>query len=204
MIRINGLNLSFSGNKIFQDQNFLINQGDKLLLYKESGAGKTTLLKLIQGLKTPDSGTIVIDNLELNKKNLEEIRKKIFYLDQDVSLPELPVIELLHTINGYKSNKNSNIDVDKFKKYLKEFRLKSDTLEKNIDEISGGERQRIGIIIGLLLDRPIWLLDEPTSALDKRLKEKIVNLITSLPKRTVLVISHDAEWHDLKTINWEV
>lgn len=204
MIKITGLNLSFSENKIFNNHNFHIKEGDKLLLYKESGAGKTTLLKLIQGLKIPDSGTIVVDNLKLNKKNLEEIRKKIFYLDQDVSLPELPIKELIQTINGYKSNKDSKINLQEFNNYLKEFRLKDNTITKCIEELSGGERQRVGIIIGLLLNRPIWLLDEPTSALDKNLKEKVVNIITSLPQRTVIVISHDTEWHNLKKINWEV
>lgn len=204
MIAIKDLNLRFSNNDIFKNQNFTISRGDKLLLLKESGAGKTTLFKLIQGLIKPDSGDFYINNIRLNCKNIHAVRASIFYLDQDVSLPELPIIDLIHTINSYKLNKNCFIDIKNFKEYCDLFKLKKDTLDKNISELSGGERQRIGLIIGFLQNKPIWLLDEPTSALDSDLKDLVSNMIQELKETTILVISHDDIWNKLNKLSWEV
>lgn len=204
MIAIKELNLSFSKNIIFNNQNFSISKGDKLLLLKESGAGKTTLFKLLLGLLKPDSGSFYISDTLLNSKNIHDIRSKLFYLDQDVSLPELPIKDLIHTINNYKLNKNCFISMKRFKEYCDLFKLKKDTLDKNISELSGGERQRVGLIIGFLQNKPIWLLDEPTSALDSDLKVMVSNMIQDLKETTVLVISHDDIWNKLNKLTWEV
>lgn len=204
MIKIRDLNLSFANNTIFRNHNFNILKGEKKLLYKESGAGKTTLLRVIQGLAIPDSGFIEVDNLYLNSKTLSEIRNRIFYLDQDVSLPELKIPNLLQTINQYKFNKERDISLENFKEYCEILKLNKGTIEKNINELSGGERQRVGLIIGFLLKKPIWLLDEPTSALDKNLKTKISDMIMSLENTTLLVISHDDVWMELNKLSWEV
>ncbi|QEN05404.1 ATP-binding cassette domain-containing protein [Thiospirochaeta perfilievii] len=198
MIRWEMANLSFDNKKVFDNLNFDVNPGDKILINNKSGSGKTTLLKTALGLITLDSGLIFINNRKVLSSNINQIRRDIFYLDQDVNLPELDVNTLLNEIFSYKENRKKILDRDKLKTLLIEFSLSESIVDKNIKELSGGERQRIGLIIGLLLERPIWLLDEPTSALDKELKELVVNKILSL-NITAIVVSHDSCWSRLET-----
>ena len=75
-----------------------------------------------------------------------------------------------------------------------ELELEDNILDKNFQELSGGEKQRIGILISLLLDRDIYLLDEVTSTLDMNLKKKIADYFLAQEDWTLLVISHDREW----------
>ena len=74
---------------------------------------------------------------------------------------------------------------------LSHFELNETILNMKLEELSGGEKQRIAIINGLLLKRTIFLLDEVTSALDKSLKKKVSDFFYLLPDFTVLSISHD-------------
>lgn len=193
--------LQFQNKELFKNLNIKIEKNEKVILNSKSGSGKTTLIKTAIGLSKLDSGRVTIDNIELKPENLNDIRKKIFYLDQDVSLPELTLSTLLDEIFCYKLNKGLQYSKKKLLEHLNTFELNEEILNKNIKELSGGERQRVGIIIGLLLNRPIWLLDEPTSALDKTLKEKVKDTILSLPI-TAIVISHDSCWNTLKALNW--
>ena len=200
MISFRNVNLSFDDNKIINNLNLNIKEGDKFLLNQKSGCGKTTLIKTIMGFTEPDSGTITINKNIINHNNINKIRADIFYLDQDVTLPELRIKDLFNEIQNYKYNKNiyKNFDLNRL---ISEFQLDKDILEKNIKKLSGGERQRVGLIIGILLNRPIWLLDEPTSALDDDLKYFVKKRVESL-KKTVLIISHDNCWNNIPVLEW--
>lgn len=77
---------------------------------------------------------------------------------------------------------------------MKEFELEKDTLGKNFENLSGGEKQRLGILIALMLGRDIFLLDEATSALDSELKKRVVDHFLKHEDWTLFVISHDKEW----------
>jgi putative ABC transport system ATP-binding protein len=77
---------------------------------------------------------------------------------------------------------------------MKELELEKDILDKNFENLSGGEKQRIGILIALLLERDIFLLDEATSALDSELKKKVVDHFLKHEEWTLFIISHDREW----------
>lgn len=169
----------------------------------KSGSGKTSLFKLLLGLLEPDNGEIYIDSIVLNKKNLESVRRKIFYLDQDISLPDLPLRELFELITNYKSTKESVLIIDDFRNYLFQLDLDTSYLDKRVGELSGGERQRVGLALGFTMKRPLWLLDEPTSALDSELKARVVSMIDNLGA-TVLVISHDDCWMKLKKLEWNI
>lgn len=194
MIRWEKASLSFKDIALFNNLDFFIKSGEKVLLSNKSGSGKTTLLKTALGLVPLDSGLIFVNNLKLTPHNIERIRASVFYLDQDITLPELNTEELLKEIFLYKENRDKTLDRVYLLELLNKLQLKPDILNKNINELSGGERQRVGLIIGMLLKRPIWLLDEPTSALDKELKEIVTSIIISLPI-TAIIISHDSCWN---------
>ena len=99
---------------------------------------------------------------------------------QDTDLGGGKVKNLLNEIFFYRANKDK-LDLDKLRVFMREFELEDDILDKNFQELSGGEKQRIGILIALLLNRDICLLDEVTSALDVNLKKKVA---ISLPGKT--------------------
>ncbi|MCY6484760.1 ABC transporter ATP-binding protein [Clostridium aestuarii] len=204
MIEFCNVNISFKDKKIFEDFNFKINKGDKVLLNAPSGSGKSTLFKLLLGFLKPDYGIIKFNEEKLDKNNIRSVRSNISYVSQDIEFINEKVDILIHGIFSYEYNKNKNFNNEKLKELLEYFELNINILEKKVSELSGGERQRIGLIIAIFLDREVLLLDEITSALDYKLKQKVVEYITTINK-TVLVISHDEVWKQIpifKAVRW--
>jgi len=112
---------------------------------------------------------------------------------QDTDLGEGKVKNLLNDIFFYKANRDK-LDSEKRRVFMQELGLENDILDTNFQELSGGEKQRIGILIALLLNRDIYLLDEVTSALDVNLKKTVADYFLARENWTLLVISHDREW----------
>jgi len=191
MISFESISLDIDDAQIFSGLNLYVNENEKFLIQGRSGMGKTSLLRLILGFEQPKSGHITINGLPLDKTNIYQIRKQIFYLSQDIDLKDEIIIRLLTEILEY--NFPSEPPLKKINNHLTFLELPQGILQKRTRDISGGERQRIGLLIGLLLDRPIWLLDEPTSSLDDAMKEKISAHVLSLNK-TIVIISHDPVW----------
>ncbi len=206
MIRFAGISVRFEDRLILEDFDLEIQTGEKVLLFGKSGIGKSTIIKLILGFVFPESGEIFLDGKKLDKKTIWDIRKKIAYVNQNLEIGEGKVIEQIKNTLDFKSNSQIKFDIGKIKKLFEYFELDEEFLEKKIEELSGGEKQRIAIIFAILLEREIYLLDEVTAALDEKLKQKIAEYFTENENLTVLVISHDREWLDnkkVKVINLE-
>ena len=87
--------------------------------------------------------------------------------------------------------------------YLRQFQLDPAILRKDFSSLSGGEKQRVMLIAGLLMNRNVFLLDEITASLDVELRKQVVDLFASRGDWTVLAVSHDAVWNtrpEYKTI----
>lgn len=192
MINIQDLSWSIDSKVMFDKLNLDIAKGEKILLTAPSGSGKTSLFKFMLGFRPIEAGMISINNMELNRKNLAEIRGNIAYVSQDIDLPNYKIHKIFEEIFSYKANREIKYR-DMLDFYLKDFHLNEDILNKKLEDISGGERQRLGFIICLLLNRDIWLLDEVTSSLDKEMKLKVQDYILDSSK-TILIISHDKHW----------
>lgn len=190
MINFKNISIKFNNKIVLNNFNLVVNPGEKILISGVSGKGKTTLLKLLLGFSTPNSGNIFVDNLELNEQNINIIRNKIGYMPQSTPFLNVKVEKLIHTIFNYKENLKTKLDMDILIKTLKEFNLDSSILSKSINQLSGGEKQRLAFVIVILLDRKIWVLDEITSSLDQDMKEKVTNYILNTNK-TVILVSHD-------------
>lgn len=190
MISFKNISIKFNNKIVLNNFNLVVNPGEKILISGVSGKGKTTLLKLLLGFSTPNSGNIFVDNLELNEQNINIIRNKIGYMPQSTPFFNVKIEKLIHTIFNYKENLKTKLDMDILIKTLKEFNLDSSILSKNINQLSGGEKQRLAFVIIILLDRKIWVLDEITSSLDQDMKEKVTNYILNTNK-TVILVSHD-------------
>ncbi len=110
------------------------------------------------------------------------------------------VLEAIKEIFSSKINNSTNFSTQKLKELMSYFNLQDSTLTKDFSELSGGEKQRIAIIISILLDREIFLLDEPTASLDEELKEKTVDFFSKQKNKIQLVISHDPQWEKLENV----
>ena len=197
MISFESVSLDIDNSKIFSDLDLCVSKNEKFLIQGRSGMGKTSLFRLILGFDQPRAGQIKVNGLPLDKAHINQIRQQIFYLSQDIDLKDEVIIRLVTEILEF--NFPRKLPMKKINKFLTFLELPPEILQKRTKDISGGERQRIGLLIGFLLDRPIWLLDEPTSALDDAMKEKISSHILSLDK-TIVIISHDPVWKNTSIV----
>lgn len=188
MIKCKNINFSFPQQSICQDLNFEIREGESICFSGASGKGKSSLLKMLMGFLIPQSGSIHIDNLELCKENIEQIRRKMLWLPQNTNLPVnsgSDLIDLLQMNGNQKEN---------FRLFLDQLGV-LDCGEKNhFSEISGGQKQRIVTAACLSLNKPILLLDEPVSALDNTSIDLLFETLNSLKNTTIVSTSHNQKW----------
>lgn len=192
---LEGRNISFAyGNEvIFSDFSFGLKRGEKIVLKGESGSGKSTLFRLILGFEYPDKGEFFYQGSVLNTQNLHLFRKETSWLPQDLNIGEGSVEKLIDYPFRFKSASKEKPVNATIIKLLNELGLEAEILQKTFSDVSTGQRQRIGILICVLMDKPLMLLDEPTSALDRHSKRKLTDLILK-KNRTVLSTSHDPFW----------
>ncbi len=206
MIKFKDVNLSYNGKKIIHNLTFEINKGDKIVFSGKSGSGKSSIFNLLMGFAEPDTGEIIFNKEHINEKSVWNIRKKVAYIDQDVSLGKGKVIALFDLVSGLKTNASLDFNQTDIDGLLTYFELEKDIIDKDIGELSGGERQRLAIVIAIILKREIFFLDEITSSLDKELKKKVVDYFVGEKNITCLVNSHDSVWidnRDVKIFNLE-
>jgi ATP-binding cassette subfamily B protein/ATP-binding cassette subfamily C protein len=175
---------------------FKINKGDKIAIVGINGAGKTTIVKLISGLLFPNSGEILINNINTKEFNKDEYNKMFATVFQDV---------LIYAASVYENVGGENYDTKLVELCLEKVglgdKIKSlkngyDTsLLKVIDndgvELSGGETQKLSIARALYKDANCIILDEPTSALDALAEASIYQSFNDLVQnKTAVYISH--------------
>ena len=194
-------NLNYSYNKttspVLKNVSLDIEQGEYVSIVGHNGCGKSTLCKLLIGLLEKNSGDIFIEGLELNEKNLQEIRKKIAIVFQN---PDNQFIGATVEDDIAFSLENMNTPREEMLTLVKEYASKvgmENYLSKEPSYLSGGQKQRVAIADALIRNPNILILDEATSMLDPSGKEDILNLVRECkkenPKLTVISITHDIE-----------
>ena len=188
-------NYPLTEKKIIENISFEIKPGERVGIAGKSGAGKSTLLDLLCGLLQPSEGKIIVDGIDINKKE-NNWKEQIGYVPQETYLLD----------DTIKSNiafglEEKDFDDKRFKKALKMSQLDGfiETLpEKELTNVgdqgirlSGGQKQRIGIARALYFMPKILILDEPTSALDGENESLILNDMYNLDSKiTLIIISH--------------
>lgn len=193
MIQFQNISLRLGDRQILDQYNLKILPGEKVVFTAPSGSGKTSLLKLVLGFIDANHGTIRFNNTEVKPGNMQLIRSQIGYLSQDIDFPAGKAGEVFEEIFSYSANKHVNFSSEILAEKIRLVNLPAGILQKNTIDISGGDRQKLGWVLIMLLDRPVLLLDEPTSALDEKQKQFFIQYIQASDK-TVLCSSHDSEW----------
>lgn len=201
MNKIQCKNVSFKYEKNNRDNDslvidnisFEINSKEAVGIIGANGVGKSTLLKLLVGLLDDYNGEIVVDNLELNRENLRNIRSKIGYVfqDSDSQLFMNTVYEdvAFAPINyGYSQDK-----VDSLTKAAMEKTHISDCANKHIYKLSGGQKKLAAIATILSMEADILLMDEPSVALDPVNRENLINILNELDTAKITA-SHDLDF----------
>jgi putative ABC transport system ATP-binding protein len=193
IIRYENACISFGNKKVLSNFSLSIPKGKKVLMKGKSGTGKSTLFKVLLGFEKLSEGSVYYRGKPLSPQLAWQLRKEIAYVSQDTDLGEGPVKVLLEEIRAYRPNREK-MSPEKLHVLMNDLELEKDILEKNFEDLSGGEKQRIGILIALMLERDIFLLDEATSALDSGLKKKVADHFLEHKDWTLFIISHDREW----------
>lgn len=198
MIKYNNVSLCCSTNGLILDGlNFEIQEGEFFVLVGPSGSGKTTTLKLINRLIEQTDGDIYFEDKRLKDYDLRELRLKTGYVLQQIALfPNLTVAENIALIPEMKNFDKKEIK-EKTEDLLKKVGLDPKHYMNRLPkELSGGEKQRVGILRAIIANPKILLMDEPFSALDPLSKVQLQDLIKTLHneyKMTTVFVTHDMD-----------
>ncbi len=193
-IEFNDLAVVIDGQKIFSGLNLTIPAEEKVSLIGRSGSGKSTLLRCLLGFVTPSGGTIKIFSEELTAKSIWKLRTRMAYVPQEPELAGGEVQQVLEKPFNLANNRHLKGNLSRVPALMERLLLPAKLLQEDISELSGGEKQRIAMLMALLLERAIMVLDEASSALDPDSKQAALDLLQEQPQLTVLSVSHDKEW----------
>ncbi len=199
VVEIVHLKKSFGTNKVLNDINLTLSQGENLAILGKSGTGKSVLIKCLVGLIEPDEGEIIILGQhisELSGKELNVLRKKVGFLFQSAALYDSMTVRenLEFPLRVLQKIEKKEIDL-KVLEALQNVGL-ADVINKMPSELSGGMRKRIGLARTLILNPAIILYDEPTTGLDPITSKEISKLILDMQKKyntASIIITHDIE-----------
>jgi osmoprotectant transport system ATP-binding protein len=165
-----------------------------LALVGPSGSGKSTLLRLVLGLISPDRGSVTVAGERMEGATARTLRLRMGYVIQDGGLfPHLSA-EANATLVARQIGWTKERAQNRLQALTELVGLPPELLSRYPVELSGGEKQRVGLMRALMLDPPILLLDEPLGALDPlirvRLQDDLRRIFREL-KKTVLFVTHD-------------
>src|SRR5665647_525402 len=189
MLRLININRRL-GDFALTDINLEVSDGQYYVLLGRSGSGKTQLLELIAGLEHPDTGTIVLDEMDITKQRIQDRKVGIVFQDYAV-FPHMTVFgNIAYPLRVRKANKK--YIAEKVEKVAETMNIKQ-LLERSTNKLSGGELQRVALARTLITSPRLLLLDEPLSSLDTSLKDDLRGLLRNLNKagQTIVHVTHD-------------
>lgn len=181
MIRVRDLTKKFGPIVAVSDLNFEIKKGEIIGFIGPNGAGKTTTMRLIVGYLTPTEGEVLVNGVNPIIERMK-VSREIGYLPENNPLyTDMLVREYLEFISRIKND-------DSWAEKVSSVGLET-VINKKIEELSRGFKQRVGLAAALIGNPSILILDEPTSGLDPIEQEKIRDLIKKVSKRRIVIFS---------------
>lgn len=173
------------------DVNLDVRRGEYFVVMGPTGAGKTLLLQIIAGIHYPDSGKVILDDVDVTYLSPE--RRSIGYVPQNYALfPHMSVRE--NIAYGLRVRKYSKADVDVIVKELSRELGVSHLLDRRVSTLSGGEQQRVALARALAIKPKLLLLDEPLAALDAETREEVRDYLKKIRRSiafTAIHVTHD-------------
>jgi len=192
MIRFDDVSVAYEkGATVLKNVSFAVEAGETVGLIGANGAGKTTLMRALLGL-VGHEGSLTVDGLEVTKKNLPEIRRKLGFVlqnsDNQMFMPTVYEDMIFGPLNYGLSRAETDARVDAV---LERLGL-TDLKHRHNHKLSGGEKRMAAIATVLAMEPEVLLMDEPTSALDPRNRRLMIETIRTLPGAKVIT-SHDLD-----------
>ncbi|WP_010651916.1 phosphate ABC transporter ATP-binding protein [Oceanobacillus massiliensis] len=178
---------------IINDISGIFPEGKITTLVGPSGAGKTTLFRLCNGLISPNSGEIRVAGKDISSYEPTELRRTVGLALQSAAMLRGTVFKNLELPLTLQGGKLPEADAAKL---LEDVGLEAEFLQRNVRDLSGGQRQKVSIARTLVNKPKILLLDEITSSLDRVSKQEVEELITAINQRsqvTIVWITHNLE-----------
>ena len=192
MIRFDDVSVAYEkGATVLKNVSFAVEAGETVGLIGANGAGKTTLMRALLGL-VGHEGSLTVDGLEVTKKNLPEIRRKLGFVlqnsDNQMFMPTVYEDMIFGPLNYGLSRAETDARVDAVLERLG----RTDLKHRHNHKLSGGEKRMAAIATVLAMEPEVLLMDEPTSALDPRNRRLMIETIRTLPGAKVIT-SHDLD-----------
>ena len=199
MVEVKNIHKSFGTLEVLKGVDLTVEKGEIVSIIGKSGAGKTTLLQIIGTLDKPDSGSVVIDGVDvfaLKEKELADFRNRhigfIFQFHQ--LLPEFNALEnvMMPAMIARMSEKEAE---QRAVQLLTELGM-AERLTHKPNQLSGGEKQRVAAARAMMMSPDVILADEPSGSLDESNKKELHKLLLQMREQygqTIIIVTHDKE-----------
>jgi len=195
IIQMTGVSKWYGKFKALSDIDFMVNEGDKIVICGPSGSGKSTLIRTLNWLEAHQEGKIIVNGIEMHAKmkNVDEVRMDIGMVFQHFNLfPHMTVLQNLMAgpmwVRGVKEDEARKTAI----KFLERVRI-PEQAEKYPGQLSGGQQQRVAIARSLCMQPKVMLFDEPTSALDPEMVAEVLDTMIELANdgMTMVCVTHE-------------
>lgn len=199
MIEVKNIHKSFGTLEVLKGVDLTVEKGEIVSIIGKSGAGKTTLLQIIGTLDKPDSGSVVIDGVDvfaLKEKELADFRNRhigfIFQFHQ--LLPEFTTLENV-MMPAMIARVNEQEAEQRAMQLLTDLGM-AERLTHKPNQLSGGEKQRVAAARAMMMSPNVILADEPSGSLDESNKKELHKLLLQMREQygqTIIIVTHDKE-----------
>ncbi len=197
IIEVSNLNLSFGKKHILKDISFYCYEGEILGLMGISGAGKTTIVRVLVAQLPNFTGKVICAGMDVKKSGIK-ILQKIGYVPQLESLNLYYNFTALQNVRIFGSmfGLSKKEAIEQGKRIFQVLEIPEDTWKSKVKDMSGGEKKRVSIALGLINNPEVLFLDEPTTGVDASKRFDILNYLRKLNreiKTTMVIVTHDLE-----------
>lgn len=197
MLKIKGLKKSFDSDIVLNGIDFELRTGEIIAIMGPSGCGKSTFIRTINRLVKPDSGEIYFKGIpihNLGSKKMEKIRQNIGFVFQQFNLISRLNVKQNVALGLVKKGYSIAEAYQKALLSLRDVGL-DDMADYDVEKLSGGEKQRVGIARALVGKPDLILLDEPTASLDPILVREVLdvleNIASAYGKKSMIIVTHE-------------
>lgn len=195
LVTISELHKSYGENHVLRGIDFSINRGEVVCVIGPSGSGKSTLLRCVNLLEVPNSGTIMIEDVEVTDPDcdVDNLRSHVGMVFQSFNLfPHMTVLRNCTIAQQQVLGRSKTEAEDTARKQLKLVGLEEKAKAFPM-QLSGGQKQRVAIARALCMSPELMLFDEPTSALDPELVGDVLDVMRNLASEgmTMMVVTHE-------------